>query len=153
MRLRAHIGIVEQLEIGHQAARPDAEHEAALAHVVELSGFGRHDRGMMIGQVDDGGAERNVPGARKNAGEEHHRGGDRLGGGGEMLAQPQLVEAELIGEHRFPAILRKCAPEHAVRRMDRHHEHSQAHALLRTRDRKVLWPVPAAVKMAGWVKE
>jgi hypothetical protein len=117
--------------------------------VVELRGFGGHDRGMMIGQVDDGGAEHDVPSAREKTGEEHHRRRDRFGGGGEMLAQPQLVEAERVGKHRFFAVLVERAPQRAARRMDRHHEHSQAHIVLPTRDREVLWPVSAVVKMAA----
>ena len=57
------VGIAEQLEVGDEAAGPDAEHEAALAHVVELGGLGGDDRGMVVGQVDDRGAERDVLGA------------------------------------------------------------------------------------------
>ena len=60
--------------------------------------------------------------------EEHQRRGDRLGRGGEMLAQPQLVEAELVGEQRFFGVLFERAPERAIRRMHRHHEHSQTHS-------------------------
>jgi hypothetical protein len=138
MRLRVHVGIVEQLEIGHEAAWPDAEHEAAFAHVIELRCLGGHDRGMMIGQVDDGGAERDVFGMREETREEHHRGRDRFGGGGEMFAQPQLVEPERIGEHRLLTVLLERAPERAARRMDRHHEHSQAHVVLPARDRNTM---------------
>jgi hypothetical protein len=116
--------------------------------VVELRGFGGHDRGMMIGQVDDGGAEHDVPSAREKTGEEHHRRRDRFGGGGEMLAQPQLVEAERVGKHRFFAVLVERAPQRAARRMDRHHEHSQAHMVLPTSEQEILWPVSAGVKMA-----
>src|SRR5262245_2831285 len=49
-----------------------------------------------------------------------------------MLAQPQLVEAELVGEHRLLAVLLERAPERAVRRMDRHHEHPEPHGFLPT---------------------
>jgi hypothetical protein len=119
---RMPVRVLEQLEIGDEAARPDTKHEAALAHVVELGGFGGDDSGVMVGQVDDGGAEGDVLGACDQVREEHHRRGDRLGGGGEMLAQPQLVEAELLGQHRFLHVLVERAPERAVRRMDRHHE-------------------------------
>ena len=55
---RVVVGHLEQLEVGQQSARADAQHEAALAHVVELRGLGRDDRRMVVGQVDDGGAER-----------------------------------------------------------------------------------------------
>src|SRR6185312_3991405 len=68
---RVYVGIVEQLDIGHETTWPDAEHEAAFAHVIELRGLGGHDRGMMIGQVDDGGAERDVFGMPEETREEH----------------------------------------------------------------------------------
>jgi hypothetical protein len=135
---RVHVGSVEQLEIGHEAARSDTEHEAAFAHVIELRGLGGDDRGMMIRQVDDCGAERDVFGAREESREEHHRRGNRFGGGGKMFAQPQLVEAERIGEHRLFTVLLERAPERAARRMDRHHEHSQAHVVLPARDRNTM---------------
>ena len=133
------VGIAEQLEIGDEAAGPDAEHEAALAHVVELGGLGGDDRRMVVGQVDDRGAERDVLGALQEAGEEHQRRGNGLGGGGEMLAQPEFIEAEPVGEHRLLAVLLERAPERAVWRMDRHHEHPQAHDFLPTVRVSVLW--------------
>ncbi len=127
---RMDVEVLEQLEVGHQPARPDPEHEAALAHVVELGGLGGDDRRVVIGQVDHRGPEREVAGVRHEAGEEHERRGDRLGGGGKMLAHPQLVEPESIGQQRLFGVLFERAPEQAVRRMDRHHEHSEAHAFL-----------------------
>jgi hypothetical protein len=70
---RMNVRVLEQLEIGREPAWSDAQHEAALAHVIELGGLGGDDRRMMIGQVDDGGAERDVARARNEAGEEHER--------------------------------------------------------------------------------
>ena len=115
MRLRAcTFGLLEQLEVGDQPARPDPQHEAALAHVVELGGLGGDDRRMVNGHVDDGGAERDAAWCCVDeAGEEHQRRGERLGGGGEVLAQPELVEAELVGQHRLFGVLRERAPRSA----------------------------------------
>jgi hypothetical protein len=93
---RMDVEVLEQLEVGHEPAGADAEHEAALAHVIELRRLRGDDGRMVIGQVDDGGAEDQVLGAGEQIGEEHQRGRDRLGAGREMLAQPQFVEAELI---------------------------------------------------------
>ena len=45
---RVVVGVLEQLEVRDEPARPDAQHEAALAHVIELRGFGRDDRRMMV---------------------------------------------------------------------------------------------------------
>jgi hypothetical protein len=70
----------------------------AAAHVIELRHFGRHDDRVVVRQVDHGGAEAEVPRARQKARHEHQRRGDRLGRRGKMLAEPQLVEAELVGE-------------------------------------------------------
>ncbi len=124
---RMHVGILEQLEIRDEAAWSDAEHETALAHVIELRRLGGNDRGMMVGNVDDRGAEGDVSRAREEIGEEHQGRGNGLGGGGEMLAQPQLLEAELVGEQRLLRVLVERAPEGAVRRMHRHHEHTETH--------------------------
>ena len=45
-----------------------------------------------------------------------------------MLADPQFVEAELVGQQRFLGVFVERAPQRAVRRMHRHHEHSKTHA-------------------------
>ena len=62
---RMHVRVLEQLEVGGEPARSDTEHETALAHVIELGGLGGDDRRMVIGQVDHGGAERDVLGSRE----------------------------------------------------------------------------------------
>ena len=122
---------VEQLMIGGEPARPDAQHEAAAAHVVELRAFARDDGRMVVGQVDDGGAEREVLGLRHQAGEEHQRRGERLGDGGEVLAHPELVEAELVGQQRLGGVLAQRVGHRTAGRMHRHHEHSKTHVSFR----------------------
>jgi hypothetical protein len=128
LRLRdGVVGLSEQLEIRKQSARPDAEHETAAAHVIELRGFrGNHDR-IVIGNTDDAGAEAQIAGARQQRGHEHHGRGDRLAGGGKMLAQPQLGKAELVGEQRFFSILSKCFGKRPGRWVHRHHKKSEPH--------------------------
>src|SRR3977135_2166280 len=64
-------GDVEHLEGGGKTDGTDAEQEAAAAHMVELRGFASDDGWMMVGQVDDGGAEGEVLGLRHETGEEH----------------------------------------------------------------------------------
>ena len=118
---------LEQLEVGGEPAGADAEQEAAAAHVIELRGLAGDDRRVMVRQVDDGGAEGEVLGLRHEAGEEHQRRGERLGGGGEMLAHPELVIAELVGQDRLGGVLGQGVGERAAGRMHRHHEHPETH--------------------------
>ena len=75
------IADLEQLVIGRQPARPDAEHETAAAHVIELRDFAGDDGRVVVRQVDDGGAERQILRLRDQAGEEHQRRGERFGDG------------------------------------------------------------------------
>ncbi len=123
----AAVGIAEQLEVGEQPARTDAEHEAAAAHVIELRDFGGDDGRIVVRQADHAGAEFQVFGARHEARHEHQRRGDRLGGRGKMLAEPHLVEAERVGVKRLLLVLGQRVGERARRRMHRHHEYSEAH--------------------------
>ena len=95
------VGDVEQLVVGRQAAGADAEQEAALAHVVELRDLRRDHRRMPVRQVDHAGAEDDAAGLRDQARHEHQRRRDRLGGGGEMLADEDLVEAEPLGQQHL----------------------------------------------------
>ena len=129
---RAHgaIGVVEQLEVGEQPARADAEHEAAAGHVIELCCFGRDHHRIVVRQADHRGAEAQILGARREARHEHQRRGDRLGGGGKMLADPEFVEAELIGVERLLFVFGERVGERAGRRVHRHHEHSEPHSLI-----------------------
>jgi len=108
--------------IGGKPARSDAEMEAAAAHVIELRDLAGDDRRMVVRQIDDRGAERQVFGLRHQAGEEHQRRGERLGDRREMLAHPELVEAELVGEQRLGGVLGQRAGERTAGRMHRHHE-------------------------------
>jgi hypothetical protein len=121
------VGLSEQFEIRKQSAWPDAEHEAAAAHVIELRRFRGNDDRIVIGNADDAGAEAQIAGARQKRGHEHHGRGDRLAGGGKVLAQPQLGKAEFVGKQRFFRILGECVGKRPGRRMHRHHKKSEPH--------------------------
>jgi hypothetical protein len=126
------VGNIEQLVVRRQAAGADAENEAPAAHVIELRGLGRDDGGMAVRQVDDAGGEHDAAGLRDEARHEHHRGRDRLAGGGEVLADPQFVEAEALGQQGFLRGLLEIRAKRPRRRMQRHHEQAKAHVGLRS---------------------
>ena len=90
--------------------------------MIELRHLGRHGDRVMVRQADHGGAEGQILGARQERRHEHQRRRDRLGGGGEMFAEPQFVEAELVGVERLLLVLGERIGEHASGRMHRHHE-------------------------------
>ena len=125
----AAVGIAEQLEIGKKPARPDAKHEAAAAHVIELRDLGGDDGGIVVRQTDHAGAEFQVFGARHETRHEHQRRRNRLRGRGKMLAQPHLVETERVGVKRLLFVLGQRVGERARWRMHRHHEYSEAHLI------------------------
>jgi hypothetical protein len=79
-----------------QRARPDAEHGAAARHVVELHHAPGERERVVIGQRDDAGAEPDVAGALRRAGDEQLRRGDDLEAAGMMLADPGLVIIEPV---------------------------------------------------------
>ena len=121
---------VEQLEVGRQAARPDAHQEAAVGQVIEHRGEASHHGRMLLRQVEHAGAEPDLLGQRDRLGEERERRGDRLGHRAEVLADPDVVEAQLVGvDHRLQILL-----EHLVvvlaRRVQRHHEQAEPHRRL-----------------------
>ena len=98
--LRAQLGLahVEQLEVAGQAAGTDAHDEAAPAELVEHGGVRGHRGRVELGQVDDAGAEADLPGAVDEGGQEDQRRGDALAPRAEVLAHEGLGEAEAVGE-------------------------------------------------------
>ena len=121
------VGMVEQFEVRQQPARSDAEHEAAAAHVVELRHLGGDHARIVVGNADHAGAEAQIFRPRHQSGHEHHRRGDRFGGRRKMLAEPQFLEAEPVGQQRFLGVFFQGFGEGAVRRMHRHHEKAETH--------------------------
>jgi hypothetical protein len=111
------------------------------AHVIELRDFGRHFDRVMVRQADHGSAEGEILGARHEAGHEHQWRGNGLGGRGEMLAEPQFVEAEPVGIDRLLVVLGERVGERTSRRMHRHHEQSEAHSISSNSNSVTLrWP-------------
>ena len=100
-RLAHHVALPARIDaehhrVGRQQARADAEHRAAARQVIELRhAIGHHQR-LVVGQRDDAGAETDVLGARRDVGDEQLGAGDDLVAGGVVLADPGLVEAELV---------------------------------------------------------
>ena len=122
--------VAEQLEVGRQRPRPDAEDEPAAAHVVELRGFSRDRRRMVAWQVDDAGTELDLLGLRNGRRHEGEGIGDRFGRGGEVLADPGFGVAELVSQDDLVEILLIGFRHVAMRRMQRHHENSEFHFVL-----------------------
>ena len=86
----------DHLHVADEAAGPDAPHEAALRHLVELGdAVGQHERAV-VRHAGDAGPEDDLLGALEGGGDEHVRGRDVLPLGGEMLADPGLGVAELV---------------------------------------------------------
>ena len=77
--------------VGRQQPRPDAEHDAAARHVIELDDAVRDHQRVVIGQRDDAGAEPDALGALGRGGDEQFGRGDDLEAGRVMLADPGLV--------------------------------------------------------------
>ena len=151
--LAAHHRVLEmeQLEVRRQPARPDAHQEAAVGQMVEHRGEARDHGRMLLRQVEHAGAQADLPGQRDRLGEEGQGRGDRLGHRAEMLADPDVVEAQLVGEDdRLEVLL-----EHLVvvprRRVQRHHEQAESHL-------SPPWPViwsrsragPAGLSRSRW---
>ena len=85
-----HVGV------GGEGARADAEHDASPRQVVEQHhAVGQHE-GVVVGQGRHARAEADVPRALCRGGDEHLGRGDDLVAGGVVLAEPGLVEAELV---------------------------------------------------------
>src|SRR5262245_44716619 len=118
---------IEQLVVRRQAAGADTEDEATLAHVIELRDLRRDHGGMAVRQIDDAGCKRDALRLWDQTCHQHQGRRDRLAGGGEMLAQPHLVEAEPLGEQGLLGSLRKEGAKGPRGRMERHHEQAEAH--------------------------
>ncbi len=85
-----HVGV------GRQRARAAAQHGAAARHVVELHEAVRHHQRVVIGQAGHARAQPDVARALDRGADEHFRRGDGLPAGGMVLADPGLVEAQLV---------------------------------------------------------
>ena len=82
------VGLSEQFEIRKKSTGPDAEHETAAAHMIELRGFrGNHDR-IVVGNADDAGAETR------------------------LLVRGSREAMNIIGEGIGSLVAEKCSPSH-----------------------------------------
>ena len=82
--------------VAGQRAGPDAEHEAAAGHVIELRHPPGHREGVVIGQRHDTGPEPDVPRALRRAGDEQFRAGEDFHAAGMVLADPGLVISQPV---------------------------------------------------------
>ena len=82
--------------VGGECAGADPDHHAAAGQVVEQHhAVGQHER-MVVGQRRHARTETDVAGALRGRRDEHLGRGDDLVAGGVVLAEPGLVEAELV---------------------------------------------------------
>jgi hypothetical protein len=125
------------LDPHHQRVRREepgsgAEHHAAPGHVVELDDAVRHVQRVVIRQRDDAGPEPDVLRALRRGSDEDFRGVDGLQARGVVLADPRLLEPQLVEElaelqvafHRQCRILCKRVErceEDAMSQRDRRH--------------------------------
>ena len=97
MRGRCVLGSMPNMSgVRDQRAGPDAEHDAAAREVVEQHHAVRHHERVVVRQRDDAGAELDVLRALRGDADEHLRRGDDLPAGAVVLADPGLVEAEVV---------------------------------------------------------
>ena len=85
-----HVGV------GRQRAGAATHHRAAARHVVELHEAVRDHQRVVVGQAGHARAEPDVARALDGGGDENFRRGDGFPAGGVMLADPRLVEAQLV---------------------------------------------------------
>src|SRR3972149_1203102 len=78
-------------------AGADAEHDASPREVVEEDHAVGDVKRVVVGDGDDAGAEADVLRALAGGGDEDFGAGDRLPATPVMLADPRLVEAEVVG--------------------------------------------------------
>ena len=120
----------EKLELGGDASGADAEVEAAFGEVVEHGkAVGQH-LGVVELEEDDAGAQLDVLGFGEGLGDEEVGGGQVLPRDGEMLADPALMVAELVGGDDGLHVLFDCALQALGGMVDGHHEKAEVHKVL-----------------------
>jgi hypothetical protein len=100
-RLFHHVALALDLDAHHEGVggerpRADAEHDAAAGEVVEQHHpVGQHQR-VVVGERAHPGAEADVAGPLRGGGDEHLGRRDDLETRAVVLADPGLLEAELV---------------------------------------------------------
>ena len=118
---------VEELVVGEQAAGADAEHVASLREVVEVCDAVCELDGVVEGEEVRAGAELDVLGAHERLGDEQVGRGNGLPGRGEVLADPCLAEAEVVGEFQAFEVPLVGVPGGALGRVRGHQEQTGFH--------------------------
>ena len=114
--------------------RPSAEQ-------VEHRGMGSDDRRVLLGQVDDAGAELDLLRALDQGREEDEGRGDLLGFVRVVLADIDLGEAELVRQDDRLLVLAEHGQERPLGPVQRHHEHAEFHGSASRSHAS--WAVPA----------
>ena len=108
---------VEQLVVGEQPARADAEHVSPLRQVVEIGDAVRQLHRVVEGQQVRAGSEHDVLGPHQRLGDEQVRRRHRFPRGGEMLAYPRLGQPIAVGHLKAVEIPLVRVPGRTLRRV------------------------------------
>ena len=107
-RLAIAAKVLEHLHVGRQAARADADNQAAFEQVVEHRHVGGKGGGVAIRQIQRAGAKRDVLGVVHQARQKHQAGRDRFGQIGGVLTDKGFGKAEPVGQqNRFAVFLQR----------------------------------------------
>ena len=118
---------IEERPVARDTAGADAEHEAALGEVVEVrDAVGQFDR-VVIGQQVCTGCELDRLRAQQRLRQQQVGRADRLPRHGEVLADPRLDIAQLVGQLDDVEVPLGGVVQAALRRMRRHEENSDLH--------------------------
>ena len=126
-RLDEHCGAVrvqvaEDLGVGQQAPRADAEQESPLGQMVDHGHLRCHHSRMMVRQVHRPGAESDPLRRLEHPGDKDQAGGDCFGRIGDMLAEETFTEAKRIGNDGELPVLLVCLDKRPTGRVERHRE-------------------------------
>jgi hypothetical protein len=118
----------EQREIGRDGAPADSPLKTATGQVVEHGQSMRQVDGVVEGQEGDAGPEPHSLGQLQGLGDEQVGGGGILPALRQMLTDPRLAKAELIGQDDLVDVSLVGIGERAMRRVEGHHEQPEVHA-------------------------
>ena len=120
----------EQREIRRDTAASDAPLEPAARHVIEHGEPVREVDGIVEREQRHARPEPDLLRQRQRLGEEQIGRRRVLPALGQVLAHPDLAEAELIGQHDLGDVALVAVGERAMRRVERHHEQAELHVRL-----------------------
>ena len=117
----------EDLEVAWKTARTDSPMESTAAHVIQLGDAAGDDEWVVVGHAGDAGAQDDLLGLGNGAGQEQVGSGYVLPDAGEVLAEPRLLETQLVQSDDLLQIAVQGLSEVRPRRMQGHGEESQFH--------------------------